>query len=377
MKVGIDIYSFDGPGQNYGVGPSVYVWHLLPELFKQGNDNHYYVFANNCNCKLVTKYDNVTIIINRLPIKLRIFRILHEQIYLVYQYHKLRLDFIHYFGNNISYLLGEKSLLTVFDLMWKYYLDHGGKALKLLYFRFTVPVSIKKSRAIITISDFIAKEIKNRFNKQENIYPILLAPCDSYYVSSNSKKIYDGKYNYNYIYTVTTSMPHKNLILLLNAFAMIKKFDKYPGKLIISGQLKGNYHKKTISYLKHESLLEHIILTGFISEEEKAYLYSNAEIFIYTSLYEGFGLPVIEAMNYGTPVIAANTASLPEVGGGACIYFNPLSINDLRNKINYLLSDIKKRNELIALGLNHVKNFRWSITAEKTLSTYKKVFESG
>jgi glycosyltransferase involved in cell wall biosynthesis len=372
MNIGLDIFSFDKPGANYGVGRGVYVWHLLPELFKQGKEHHFFIFANKENCELITNYDNVTIIVSCLPNRVRVLRILHEQFYLPYQFIINKLDIIHFLGNNISHSLKKKSVLTVYDLMWKYYLDRGERSLKYYYFMLTVPRSIKLSQTIITISRFVADQIRTEFKKNAGIYPILLAPCDLPPVSDNAKQLMNKKYDFHYIYTVTTSMQHKNLITLLKAFAILKETKKYSGKLIISGQLKGDYHKNTISYVENASLNEDVVLTDFVSEEEKSYLYRNADMFVFPSLYEGFGLPVLEAMSVGIPVIASHAASLPEVGGEACIYFNPDSVDELAEKICTFINNHAECDRYKQKGIEHYKMFSWQQVARKTLSVYEK-----
>jgi glycosyltransferase involved in cell wall biosynthesis len=372
MRIGIDIFSFDKPGCNYGVGPSVYVWNLLPELFKQGREHQFIIFANRDNQNYIPKSNNVTVVISPIPNRIRIFRILHEQIYLVLKAFKYRLDIIHYTGNNISYILSKISLITIYDLMWKYYYDRGDKSAKYYYFRLTVPFSIRNSKAIITISDYIAKQINTEFNRKVRVYPILLAPGVSQAISTISRQKYMLKYNFDYLYTVSTFMQHKNIITLLKAFNRIKRENNYLGKLIITGQLKGNHQKYIIKYLNENSIEKDVIITGFIPEEEKTYLYKNADIFIYPSLYEGFGLPILEAMSNGTNVIASNAASIPEVGSDACLYFDPHSADDLVEKIMILKNNSKLKQEYGKKGFERNKLFSWEKVARETILVYAK-----
>jgi glycosyltransferase involved in cell wall biosynthesis len=376
MRIGIDIFSFDKPGENYGVGPGVYVWHLLPELFKIGKEHKFYIFANNENWDRIPKSSNVVVITDKIPNKFRPNRIFHEQIFIPFIFFKYKLDFVHYLGNNISYLLTEKSILTVYDLMWKYYRDLGERSLTSKYFAITVPYSIKKSKAVITISEFIANEIKEKNIRSNKIYPILLAP------GNVPKYINDLKSNYNdlattsYIYSVTTSMPHKNLKVLLIAFNKIIKEKLFIGKLVISGQLKGTYKEDTFNFISSNNLTEYVIITGFVSEEDKAFLYKHAFCFVFPSLYEGFGLPVLEAMESNVPVIASNAASIPEVGGEACLYFNPSSAEDLMDKIVLLINNTELQKDLIEKGKVQYSKFNWHNVAIETLNIFEKIFGS-
>lgn len=373
MKIGIDIFSYDKPGANSGVGPSVYVWKLLPELFKQGYHHQFIVFANKDNKHFLPLHDNVKIVVSPFSNRVRFLRVLHEQFYLPYKFVTYKLNIIHYFGNNISYLLSNKSVFTVLDLMWKYYLVRRDIKPKYIYFGLTVPPSIKMSQSIITISKFIAEEISVQFNREKDVFPIHIAPGDIVYPNKDEYNNYSKKYNYKYIFTLTTSMPHKNLQVLLEAFLQIKNNNLFEGKLVIAGQLKGNYHKNTKEFIRKHNMETEIVLTGFISDEEKTFCYQNAIIFVYPSLYEGFGLPILEAMIAGTPVITSNAASMPEVGGDACIYFDPNSGEDLFNKLINLINDSSKQRELKELGRTQSEKFSWSKTAEETLHVYERL----
>lgn len=372
MRIGIDVFSFDKPGENYGVGPGVYVWHLLPEIFKIASEHSFYVFANRDNAHMVPRMANVNIIISNLANKARPLRIIHEQINIVYYSIKYSLDKVHFLGNNISFLISSKSIITIYDLMWKYYFDRGDRSLKYFYTLLTIPRTIKSAGAIITISEYIAKELKDVYGREQNVYPVLLAPCKLSKLSDDLFSSFREKYSFDFIFTVTTSMPHKNLITLLKALAILKKKDSLNVKLIVAGQMRGLFHLENESFIKVNGLENDILLAGFISEEEKSFLYRNAKFVVYPSLYEGFGLPLLEAMSVGTPVISSNAASMPEVGGEACLYFNPNSVDDLVTLIESTLKNKKQLSNLAEAGLNQYKKFNWKNTAMETIRVYEE-----
>ena len=372
LRIGIDIFSFDKPGENYGVGPGVYVWHLLPKLFEYGKDIQFYVFGNREIESLIPKGDNVKIFIDPLPNRIRSTRIIHEQLIVPFYAKKYNLNLVHFLGNNISYLSAKKSIITIYDLMWKYYLDQGHKDLKYKYFLMTVPKSIKMARGIITISSFVRQQVYENYAKDlKHIIPILLAPGELKQPNENQINIFKAQYNYKFIFTVTTSLPHKNLMTLLKAFQKLKSLGIYQGKLIVAGQLKGDFHNLTYNFVMENNLENEIILAGFISEELKTYLYNNADFFVYPSLYEGFGLPVLEAMGAGNAVLASNAASIPEVGGDVCLYFDPSSVEDLVNKLQFMVENPSWNDENREKRLVHFNNFSWDKTAKDTLAAYK------
>ena len=377
MRIGIDLFSLDRPGGNFGVGRGVYAWNLLPDLFRLGREHRFVVFVNRENESLVPHADNVDVICSRLSNRIRPLRILHEQIGLFLSFWRRRLDLLHMLGNDTCLLLGKRTLLTVYDLMWKYYLDSGRKNLKNLYFSLSVPQSLKRTGAIITISRFIAQQTQDIFPfTQGKIFPVSLACPPEKRVEPDLFSSYEKKYPFSFVFSVTTSLPHKNLQLLLQAFQQLKNSGNFPDKLVICGQLKGGFHRQTVDFIARHDLQDDVLLSGFIAEEEKQFLFKRSKLFVFPSLYEGFGLPILEAMQAGIPVVAARAASLPEVGGEACIYFDPFSVEDLLAAMAKVLSDEYLRQRLIAKGKERVAEFSWAKTSRLTVDIYHKLFYS-
>jgi len=115
-----------------------------------------------------------------------------------------------------------------------------------------------------------------------------------------------------------------------------------------------------------------ILITGFVSEKELDDLYKNASLFVFPSLYEGFGLPPLEAMKRGVPVVSSNLTCMPEILGDAVLYFNPLSVDDIAEKIKNALTNRELRGELVKKGFEQVKRYSWQQMARETLETYKQ-----
>ena len=372
MKVGIDVFSYDSPGSNSGVGPGVYVWNLLPELFAYGQEHHFVVFANRESASLITPRENVTIVVSSLNHRQRWQRIIHEQFLLPRLFRKHRLDLLHCLGNNIPFVLGSRCILTVHDLMWLYYLRLGHVSAKNLYFWLTVPVSLRRAGGIITVSNFIAEEIAHegyvrptRISVIPEAAGFLQVPPESHCVKLREK------YQTPFLFTITTSLYHKNLITLLRAFAILRSTGSFKGKLIVAGQLKGTYHHKTQKALARSGLSSDVELVGYIGEEEKTYCLRHCEAFVYPSRYEGFGLPILEAMKMGSPVVASRAASIPEVGGDCCLYFDPESAEDLASQIELLLRSPELRSQMRENGYRRAQTFDWAMTARATVDRYE------
>jgi glycosyltransferase involved in cell wall biosynthesis len=370
-RIGVDTFSFDRPGENYGVGPGVYVWHLLERLVEIGRNHEFIVFTNRENESFVPRAPNVEMVRSPIPNRPRLFRPLHEQVVVPILAKKLHLDIVHSLGNTISFLIASRSILTVYDLMWKYYLSRGTKSLKYRYFAMIVPPSLRRARALIAISEFVANEVQEAFGiDADRITTIPLAPGRVHEVDAIAREAFKERFNFPFILSVTTSFPHKNLVTLIKAFSELKNRGTYGGRLLVAGQLKGPYLKEVLAAAHVADQTKDIQLLGFVDESTKALLYCSADLLVYPSLYEGFGLPVLEAMQYGTAVLCARAASLPEVGANACAYFDPRSVSDLVTALEHTLRDPSIRTKLVELGSTRASEFSWDLTARRTLEVY-------
>lgn len=225
--------------------------------------------------------------------------------------------------------------------------------------------SVKKASKIFTISlaskNDIIKEYKLPQNKVVVTYPGLRE------IEANKSKLSMNKY----ILFVGTLQPRKNIVRLVEAFSRIE--DKYPElKLLIVGK-KGWFFEDIIESPKRFGVQNKVEFLDFVKDEDMPDLYKNAQCFVLPSLYEGFGLPVLEAMKNGCPVVLSNVSSLPEAGGDAALYVDPENVNDIATKIDKVLSDAKLRSEMIKKGREQVKKFSWEKTAKETLKVLEEI----
>jgi len=167
---------------------------------------------------------------------------------------------------------------------------------------------------------------------------------------------------------VGTLEPRKNIPSLLKAFSIIRKHG-YSHKLVLVGG-KGWKYSEIFSAINELSLTDQIVIPGYVPDEDLVYFYNLADLFVYPSLYEGFGLPPLEAMSCGTPVITSNKSSLPEVVGDAALLVDPLDVRALAGAIESVLANKELRAELSERGLKRAKFFSWEKTAEQTWSIY-------
>ena len=171
-----------------------------------------------------------------------------------------------------------------------------------------------------------------------------------------------------YILFVSTIEPRKNLDVLLDAFDEIRP--EYDGALVVAGRI-GWKSEETARRLRGER----IVHLDYLPPAELAAVYQNAEVFVFPSIYEGFGFPLLEAMAQGVPTIAARSSSLPEIGGDAALFFDPANAHELAGALRRVTGDEALRRELIARGRQRAAQFRWDVTAEKTLAVIRSVVE--
>ena len=172
----------------------------------------------------------------------------------------------------------------------------------------------------------------------------------------------------HYLLFVSTIEPRKNLGVLLEAFERMKHRGAYDGALVVVGRV-GWKSEEFVTRL-HGRDVHHL---DYLGPEELASVYRNAEIFVFPSIYEGFGFPLLEAMAFGVPSIAARSSSLPEIGGNAALYFDPRDSKELESQIERLLNDRQLRQELVARGRNRAAAFQWEETAERTVEVLRRV----
>ena len=180
-----------------------------------------------------------------------------------------------------------------------------------------------------------------------------------------------------YILHVGTFDKRKNIPKLIEAFAQLIQDGNYPDlKLLLVGQASNKVNSNDTEEInqciqKHQ--LENLVLqTGYVTDIELAYCYQNALIYIFPSINEGFGLPLLEAFQYEVPVLIANNTCLPEVAGNAALSFNPYEVNDMANKMKELLDSPSLQKEMIALGQERLTYFSWQKTSSLLLSVFKE-----
>lgn len=240
-----------------------------------------------------------------------------------------------------------------------------------------IPEIIPLCDGIITVSEFSKQDIiKSLGFPEDKIFVTHLAAEDIYYPQNKTLCKNFVKENYkieeNFILYVGGFSPRKNITGLIQAFSKIKPKLKKKYKLVILGKKGRSYYDyRDLAY--ELGLKEDVIFTGYVPVEELPVFYNAASVFCYPSFYEGFGLPPLEAMACGTPTIASNVTSIPEILGDDALYIKPENIDDIAEKLLMLIEDEKLRIEMSFKGLRRSAMYSWKKTAVETINAYRQI----
>ncbi|MBE9467910.1 MAG: glycosyltransferase family 4 protein [Bacteroidetes bacterium] len=246
------------------------------------------------------------------------------------------------------------------------------------YYNHYFPLYAKKSKRIATVSEFSKKDLCENYQINNDKVDVVYNGVNKTYssVSECDKKAIKNKYTKgkDFFVFVGALHPRKNVSRLLLAFDEFKKKSKSDIKLVIVGgfMFKNNSLKNVYSNLFYK---DDIIFTGRLSPDDLRYVLGSALALTFVPYFEGFGIPIIEAMSCGTPVITSNVTSMPEVAGDAALLVDPFSVEEIKNAMLKIVKDNNLRNELIKKGFVQQEKFSWDKTAEKLWASIESCFE--
>ena len=270
--------------------------------------------------------------------------------------------FITFLDKGIPLILYKtKSICLICDLIPLLYTNFNFKSpLHRLYYKYAMNYTIKKADKILTISNSSKIDIVNSYAIDERKVCIITLGSNLPKVLSANNVLIKYDVSKKYILGFGSTEPRKNNIRLIKAFNLIR-YEFKDVLLVIVGKLWEN------NTFDDFIINEQIILTGFVSDEDIPHFYKNAKLVVYPSLYEGFGLPVLDAMTCGVPVITSSVSSLPEVGGDAVRYVNPLSISEIAQAMREFLTDVEICDEYSNKGLVQSSHFKWEKMSEQVV----------
>jgi len=272
------------------------------------------------------------------------------------------------------------SVVTIHDLKYLRYhhLLKGASQLKAMYLKRIMRSVAKKARKIIAVSRSTRRDIVMLLGVEESKIEVIHEASNLASYSPAGCEDNGSRYSTGlpYFLCVAERRPHKNLEGLMEAFAIFKRrYDKWGTSLVLVGK-EYSRHEDSLVDAKYRDIQGDVTITGFVPDEDLRVLYGEAEIFLLVSFYEGFGIPILEAMDCGTPVITSNISSMPEVAGDAAILVDPHDPEEIARAMLAIMGSRSLRDELVQKGYARARVFSWEETARQTLEVYEKVWSA-
>lgn len=356
-------------------GMDYVVLNELRQLQQIDSENEYYVFVKSGEDYCLNNTGNMHIIELQCPTYF-----LWEQWALPHAAKKHKVELLHCTSNTAPLYCSVPLLLTLHDVIFMERKNCNSSSLYQrlgnMYRRFIVPRVAPKCKKIITVSNFEKNNIVNTIHIHEEKVTVLHNGFDNIFKPlSDTQRVYK-KYidNNEYFFILGNTDGRKNIERMLIAYSSYLIQSKQRRKLLITS-LGKDFINQIIEHNNIGNIRDHVILTGYVPIGDLPYLYNSAFAFLFASLKEGFGIPILESMACGTPVITSNTSSMPEVAGKEGILVNPEDIDEIAQMMLKLENDDKFYCQQREYGLQHAKAFSWKETTLRLLNIYKELIE--
>ena len=372
MRIGIEaqrIFRKNKHGMDY------VVLQEIKELQQFDTHNEYFVFVAPGEDHCLEDSKNVHII----EIGGNIYPI-WEQITLPKVVNELKLDMLHCTSNTAPIWCSVPLILTLHDIIFMEPRDKSNKSfyqnMDWLYHRLVVPRILKKCEYIITVSDFELNNITTKLGIARERMVMIYNGYNEWFKPLKDLKMKYRKYinESGYFFFLGNTDPKKNTERTLIAYSKYLEVSKVKRPLLMA-DLDKSYLNDIIARNHIENIISNIHMPGYIVNSDLPYIYNNAFAFLYTSLRESFGIPLLEAMACGTPVITSNTSSMPEIGGRNAILINPENPDEIAQMMIKLEEDREFYDQQKNLGIKRAQLFSWRQTAELLLEVYNRVYK--
>ena len=372
MRIGIEaqrIFRKNKHGMDY------VVLQEIKELQKMDTQNDYFVFVapGEDRCLEDSKHVHIIEIGGS-------FYPFWEQVTLPRAAKEWNIDILHCTSNTAPIWCRIPLILTLHDIIFMEPRDKSNKSfyqnMGWLYRRLVVPRILKKCRRIITVSNYEKNNIESRLGiPQEKMVMIYNGYNDWFKPIQDLNQVYKKYIDVQgYFFFLGNTDPKKNTERTLIAYSKYLERSNVKRKLLMA-DLDNEYLKAIIEKNHIENIWRRVVIPGYIVNKDLPYIYNNAFAFLYTSLRESFGIPLLEAMACGTPVITSNTSSMPEIGGPDAILVNPEDPDEIADKMIQLEEDDLFYRKQEDIGIRRAEQFSWRQTAEMLLSVYEKVYK--
>lgn len=370
MIIGIDASRANKKNKT---GVEWYSYHLIEEFKKLDKENHYFLYTDKpLEGDLAKCPSNFEEVILKWPLP-RFWTL--GRLSLEMKFGKKKPDVLFVPAHTTPLLTPKETVVTVHDIGFEHYPELYSWADK-LYHRFSIQVIKRKVDRIITISKYSRDDIVNFYNIAKHKVKIVANGYDNKrykQLEVSDSDLSKHKIPEKFILFIGRLEAKKNTASLVEAFAQfLEKNPDSTHKLVLVGK-QGYGFEKVVEIIEKYNIQDKVIMPGWLDDEDLPKLLNKASLFVFPSLFEGFGIPVLEAMACGCPVICSNTTSLPEAAGEAALMFDPTNLDDIVARMEQVLLNPEVSESLREKGLNRVKDFSWEKCALETLDVIKSV----
>lgn len=368
MRIGIDFHA----AQRDGTGNCTYIRNLVENLLSMDSTNDYYLYVTDPSHVYLGKFKSLkNVALRPLVSDHPLIRI--PALGLGTKRDRVDLLHVQYASPPLHH---GRLVLTVHDISFVHY-PALFRTSELAYLRLMVKASLKHADRILTSSDYSLRDIEQHYGMAAAKTVVTHLGVNSRFrpvPEEPARDVLTKRYGLEgrFILFVGRLDVRKNIPILLAAFDRIKQKKNLSHKLIVAG--KSEYHpEKLHDIVARCQSNRDIVFTGYIPDSDLPFFYSQADAFVYPSLYEGFGLPCVEAMACGCPVIASKAAALPEILGEAARFVDPSDVEGLASSIEKVVSDREVQERMRRDGLERARRYDWAATARKTLDVYRNL----
>lgn len=378
MKIGIDCRTILNPDSGERAGVGHYTYHLVRALLDDDQRNDYVLFFDYRMPREATQefvQANTTIKFFPFSSYGKFLPFAYSHMLVSAALLKHRLNLFHGPANTIPLTYPKRSVITIHDLA--IYKHPEWFPSQMFSTRLLVPQSIKRAKNIIAVSNATKGDIQELFNVPDKKITIIPEAADTVMLDLHDQTHDIRKFHnlpQRYILFVGTIDPRKNLAVLLEAWKRLlthRREAVKDVKLVLAGGV-GYGGEPIVALIKKMKLSQRVVHTGYVSHNHKILLMKNAAAFVFPSLYEGFGLPVLEAMQLGLPVVTTNVSSIPEVAGRAALMVEPTDVEGLAQAMMKVLTNKTLAEQLRRKGKRQAAKFNWTKTAQQTLAVYRR-----